>query len=222
MLLSVNTLFERHLSDMDVSDTALAQRAEGILAALEQSAAVWMGFPAAPEAPAGALVHATWEERDYVLFPKARDRGARLVLPLAPVSDISEIYSSARASWPADGSPGSDALEVSASDYSIEPLQTHTVLHRLDTASTSIWLSRPRGTRVVCTAGYATEADLPTGVADALYLAVADRIRGAATRALASSSQGGSSQSLREVKDLPMDVQLLLAPYRLLGRLGAA
>jgi hypothetical protein len=223
VLLAVATLLSRHLPDVDATDTVSSTAAAAILAGLEQTAARWLGFPVAPSAAGGAAVGSTWESRAYVLFPRSRD-GERLIVPLAPITTITSVYSSASADWPEDGSVASDAVAVTSSDYTRDVAASCVILQRRASSSAGIWLRGARQTRVVCTAGYTNEAALPLGVADALYLAAADQFNARRTRIFATSSQGGGSQSYRDLAALPPDVMSVLAPYRLVRvrRLGDA
>jgi hypothetical protein len=220
-LLSAETLITGYLPDLSVDDDDAMARAARDLATVEQLAARWLGFPAAPVEPGGALVQSALESRAYVLWPRSRD-GRRLVLRVTPMISIDSIGLSLSGDWPSDGSDPADLQEVTEDSYRLEPQQSQTILHRRATATLSIWPTEVGLLRVVCTAGFAAEDDLPAGVAGALYRTTADAMQRMRTRATNNVSQGGVSESLPILRALPPDVVEILAPYRLAGTVGVA
>lgn len=220
-LLSVSTLRTRHLPDVLASDSTATTVLTALLAAAEEMAAVWLGYPAAPSAAGGALVNATWDSRAYALFLQGTADGQRLVVPLAPLTAVTSVYLSEDADWPNDGSLPSNAEEIASTDYRIEHLRNGCRFHVRASGDLGRWPLGPQAVRIVCTAGYANEAALPLGVADAVYRWCADVYTRRRVRLEESVSQGGASQTLREL-GMPKDVADALLPYQLLGQLGAA
>lgn len=219
-LLSVSTLKTRHLPDVSDEDTGATTVLTALLAAAEQMAAVWLGYPAAASSAGGALVHATWDSRAYVLFLSGSSDGQRLVVPVVPVTAITSVYLSHDADWLSDGSLPTDAEEVAATDYRVERLINGCRLHVRPSGDLGAWPRFAHSVRVILTGGYANEAALPLGVADEVYRWCAKVYQERRGLIEESVSQGGTSQTLRAL-GMPGHVKDSLAPYLLLGRLGA-
>lgn len=220
-LLSVSTLRTRHLPEVLDTDSNATSVLTALLAAAEDLAAAEIGYPAAPSAAGGALVAATWASRAYVFHLAGSSDGERLVLPVAPVTAISSVVLSEDADWFDDGSLPPDAEVVASTDYRKELLKNGCRLWVRASGDLGAWSSAPQSVRVICTAGYANEAALPPGVADAVYRWCADLYQQRRVRVEESVSQNGTSQTLRAL-GIPADVKATLLPYTLLGRLGAS
>lgn len=220
-LLYVATLRTRHLPDVSDDDATATTVLTSLLAAAEQMAAVWLGYPAAASAAGGALVHATWDSRAYVLFLAGSPDGQRLVVPVVPVTTITSVYLSTDADWPTDGSLPADAEEVVTTDYRVERLANGCRFHVRPSGGLGAWPRLAQSVRVVLTGGYANEAALPLGVADEVYRWCAKVYQERRVLIEESVSQGGTSQTLRAL-GMPSHVKDTLAPYLLLGRLGAS
>ena len=177
------------------------QRAEDLLARR-------IGFPgAAPTLASGS----------YTLRVEAsRNNTRRLLVPIAPIASFTTIHQDLDVSF------GSDTL-IASTDYEAETLNNGTYLHLLPTGTTAAWYTEPRSIKVVCVAGYATEAAIHDDLADAIYRTVADWWVRRQNRHISSVSAHGTSQSYQELSGpIPKDVEQQLADWTFLGQMGVS
>ena len=207
-LLTYATLLTDYLPDVAETDTDAEAVLGRALNRVESLIATELRYPGA--APA-------WASTSYTLRLCAlRSQRDILVLPVAPVTAIASVYQDENMEF------GAETAVLSA-DYEREDLRHGALLHLLpDATSIASWSTTPRAVKVSCTAGYANEAAIPKALADAAYRTVADWWTGRRTRTVSSESAGGASQTFRDLVTLPADVRLMLAPWRLLGSLGAS
>jgi len=205
-LLSSTTLRTDYLPEVQAADTASMTTLAAALARAEATIAEHLGYPGASP---------TWESTSYTLRLRAVV-GDRLILPVAPVTAIASVYQDESMVFGAD-------TAVSPADYEREDLKGGAILHLLPEAtSVATWSDKHRAVKVTCTAGYANEAAIPKGLAHAVYGWVADWWLRRRVRHLENTSQGGTSQTFAALAKLPADVAAQVAPWMLLGRLGAS
>lgn len=222
MLLSADTLLTRRIPDIDGDDTPSLDVLGELLAACEAKVCTWLRYPAAPSELGGVMVLPTLSSRDYVLYPRLPRAGRPLVLAVAPVTAITSIKRSLSADWLSDGTDPADVETYAVTDYrEVGAVNAHYLHLRLSGAMGASWPRQADTIQAVITAGYADEESAPPDLVDAVYKWAADEWVRRRVRLLSSSSQGGASQSYRDLV-IPADVTADLAPYRMIGAVGAA
>ncbi len=207
MLLSATTLRTDYLTGLNVSDSASVSMLERALARAEAAVAKYLGYPGPSP---------TWASTSYTLRLAARRFDSnRLTLPVAPVTAVTSVYQDNDLVFGA-------STQVSSSDYELETLGNGAILHLLPSGSTGAWYTRERSIKVSLTAGYANEAAIPAGLADAVYRWVADWFLRRVNRHLGSLAQGQVNQAIRELEAIPPDVEGLLAQWRMMGTVGVS
>lgn len=207
-ILSASTLATDYLSGVSSSDAGTLAVLGRALARAEDRAAAYLGYPGA--AP-------TLAQQTYTIRTQGRRSSPRrLPLRVAPVASITSVHQDEDHAFAA-------STEVTSAQYELETLANGALLHLLPTSTVSSWYTADRSVRVVCVAGYANEAAMPTRLPDALYRWVADWWMRRQIRHLRSQAVSGGvvNQGIADLEDMPPDIAQALAELKLLGTVGA-
>jgi hypothetical protein len=205
-LLSTTTLIDDYLPGVSTSDTAAVATLGRALDRVEGMVAAFLGYPGAT--PTLASTSYTLRLAGVSVEP------TRLLIPAYPVTAISSVYQDEELTFAA-------STLVDSGDYEQVNVRGATYLDLLPTGDTGSWLTGRRSVKVTCTAGYANEAAMPKALADLIYQAVADWYKARAYRVQTNRSEGGVSVGLVAPKDLSDELKEALAPWVILGTVGA-
>jgi len=201
-LLSTTTLLADYLPGVASTDDASVATLGRALTRVENFAANELGYPGS---------NPTLASTSYVLRLAGMSTSPKtLLIPVAPVTALASVYQDPDQEF-------SSASLIASSDYELEVSGNCAEIHLLPRGNTSRWFQEERSIKVTCTAGYATEADMPTALADALYRWVASWWLRRTSRHLTSQAQGQVTQGLAKLEDIPPDVEGILVNFRLLG-----